>query len=114
MNKESRKFVKGIFNKSLKERVKIDIRLHNLTIKEYEKSIKYYIKANVVKNKLIDILDGKITNLKQIRKSIKELKMSRRTHLYCRKDKDWNKVWIKVYNDWIIYLNNLLLQKRNE
>ncbi len=114
MTRENRKTVRGLFKKSLQERVKVDIHLHNLTIKEYEGGIKYYLDANAEKYILLDILDGKITAPRRIRRMIVNLRKSRRTHLYdrSREDRDWNKAWVRVYDEWIAHLNDMLISHR--
>lgn len=125
MTRENRKIIQGLFKKSLRERVKTDIYLHNctikgyktdirrlnLTIKKYRKSIEYYLDANAEKYVLLDILNGKITDSRRIRKTIVDLKKARRTHLYKGSgDQDWDKAWVRVYDEWIAHLNGMLDQ----
>lgn len=109
MTRENRKIIQGLFRKSLRERVKIDIHLHNLTIKKYKRGIKYYLNANTEKYALLDILNGKIAGPFRIRKMIVKLKKSRGTHLYDKSvPRDWNKAWVRVYDEWIAHLNGML------
>jgi len=110
MTRESRKIIRGLPSKSLRARVKIDIMLHNCTIKYYRRWIRYYIRANTEKHALLDVLDGKTTDSRQIRRITKNLKKSRRTHLWDWENPHWSKAWIKVYDDWIAHLNGMLEQ----
>lgn len=110
MIRKNWKTIWGLPKKSLRARVRIDIEHHDYTIKYYKKWIQYYIRANTEKYALLDVLDGKITDSRQIRRVIKNLKRSRRTHLWDRKDRHWSKAWVKVYDDWIAHLNGMLGQ----
>ena len=110
MIRENWKTIWGLPKKSLRERVKIDIEHHNCTIKYYKKWVRYYIRANTEKYALLDVLDGKITDSRQIRKVIRSLRKSRRTHLWDRENPHWSKAGIKVYDDWIAHLNDMLGQ----
>jgi len=108
------KIIWDLPKRSLRERVRIDIRLHNCSIRYYKKWIRYYIRANDEKYDLLNILDGKITDPKLIRKTIKALKKSRKTHLYSRRDIAWDKAWVKVYDEWISCLDDILNQQNQK
>jgi len=113
VTRENRKLIRGLPKKSLRERVKIDIRLHNRTIKGCyygaKKCMEYYLDANAVKYVLLDILDGKITDLRRIRRTIVKLKRDRRTHLWNRAGpRDWDKAWVRIYDEWIDCLQDKL------
>lgn len=93
--------------------VKLDIQLNMNGIDTFPNSGHMLVNNSQQKQGLIPIFQGKVRNPQVIKSYIGVVEQSKRSHMQRAANQmtgshAWNNTWIKVYNQWLKRLNNLL------
>jgi|SRR5581483_8109435 len=95
------------------EQVKLDIKLNMNGIDAFPGSSHLLVNNSRDKEGLIPIFQGKVKDTNIIRRYIDVVKQSKQSHMHRASNQltgshDWNNMWIKVYDQWLKVLYNLL------
>lgn len=95
------------------DQVRLDIKLNMNGIDVFPGSSHMLVNNSQDKQGLIPIFQGKVKNPQVIQSYIDVVEDSKRSHMKRAANQltgshDWNDTWIKVYNQWLKILHNLL------
>jgi hypothetical protein len=99
--------------------VKLDIQLNMNGIDTFPSSSHMLVNNSQQKQGLIPIFQGKVRNPAVIKSYINVVEQSKRSHMQRAANQmtgshDWNNTWLKVYNQWLKRLHNLLGELNGE
>jgi hypothetical protein len=101
------------------DQVRLDIQLNMNGVDAFPGSSHMLVNNSHEKQGLIPIFQGKIRNPQTIRSYIDMVERSKRSHMQRAANQltgshAWNYTWIKVYNQWLKILHNLLGELNGE
>lgn len=101
------------------DQVRLDIQLNMNGIDTFPNSSHMLVSNSQQKQGLIPIFQGKVRNPAVIKSYIGVVEQSKRSHMQRAANQmtgshAWNNTWIKVYNQWLKRLNNLLGELNGE
>lgn len=101
------------------DQVRLDIQLNMNGIDTFPNSSHMLVNNSQQKQGLIPIFQGKVRNPAVIKSYIDVVEQSKRSHMQRAANQitgshAWNNTWIKVYNQWLKRLNNLLGELNGE
>lgn len=101
------------------DQVRLDIQLNMNGIDTFPNSSHMLVNNSQQKQGLIPIFQGKVRNPAVIKSYIDVVEQSKRSHMQRAANQmtgshAWNNTWIKVYNQWLKRLHNLLGELNGE
>ena len=101
------------------DQVRLDIQLNMNGIDTFPNSSHMLVNNSQQKQGLIPIFQGKVRNPEVIKSYIDVVEQSKRSHMQRAANQmtgshAWNDTWIKVYNQWLKRLHNLLGELNGE
>lgn len=106
-DKLSANIINALSGLSLVELLKLDIELHDYYVERTRRKKKYYNVASNKKRIMIEIFEGRNTDISTIETSLFELERARGIH--AKRKMLWDKAWVSVYDRWIEAMKNIKL-----